>query len=233
MSAKPDRRLTPARPDLAAAHLRGVVAAPRYAEGSAMQVVEASAPLRREPAPTRRSRPRRCSAKPSGLRRERRLGVGPARTRRLCRLSAADRARAAGHPHPPGRGAAHARLSALDQAAADDGAVARRAADDGRREGDFAVTADGGYPGRGTWPTRVREPNFVAVAEMFLHAPYLWGGRTSEGIDCSGLVQAALTAAGSPRRATATSWRRRSASRSHWMRRSGAATSCSGKAMSG
>ena len=46
-----------------------------------------------------------------------------------------------------------------------------------------------------------REPDFVAVAERFLETPYLWGGRTSEGIDCSGLVQTALTAAGvaSPR----------------------------------
>ena len=46
-----------------------------------------------------------------------------------------------------------------------------------------------------------REPDTVAVAERFLETPYLWGGRTSEGIDCSGLVQTALTAAGvaSPR----------------------------------
>ncbi|HVP97841.1 MAG TPA: NlpC/P60 family protein, partial [Roseiarcus sp.] len=34
------------------------------------------------------------------------------------------------------------------------------------------------------------------VAERFLETPYLWGGRTSEGIDCSGLIQTALTAAG-------------------------------------
>lgn len=32
-----------------------------------------------------------------------------------------------------------------------------------------------------------REP--VAIASQFLGAPYLWGGRTSMGIDCSGLVQ--------------------------------------------
>ena len=38
--------------------------------------------------------------------------------------------------------------------------------------------------------------DFVAVAEMFLHCPYLWGGNTLLGIDCSGLVQVALTACG-------------------------------------
>lgn len=36
----------------------------------------------------------------------------------------------------------------------------------------------------------------VTVAESFLGAPYLWGGRTKMGIDCSGLVQLALSAAG-------------------------------------
>ena len=35
-----------------------------------------------------------------------------------------------------------------------------------------------------------------AVAERFLESPYLWGGRSSEGIDCSGLAQNALTSAG-------------------------------------
>ena len=44
--------------------------------------------------------------------------------------------------------------------------------------------------------SRRRQPDFVAVAEEFLHAPYLWGGKTSLGIDCSGLVQVALQAAG-------------------------------------
>ncbi len=36
----------------------------------------------------------------------------------------------------------------------------------------------------------------VTIAESFLGSPYLWGGRTSMGMDCSGLVQLALAASG-------------------------------------
>lgn len=36
----------------------------------------------------------------------------------------------------------------------------------------------------------------IEVARLFTGAPYLWGGRTSLGVDCSGLMQAALTATG-------------------------------------
>ncbi|MGB6968485.1 MAG: NlpC/P60 family protein [Methyloceanibacter sp.] len=38
--------------------------------------------------------------------------------------------------------------------------------------------------------------DFVAVALSFRGTPYLWGGRTSLGLDCSGLVQLANEAAG-------------------------------------
>lgn len=36
----------------------------------------------------------------------------------------------------------------------------------------------------------------VTVAEMFLHTPYLWGGNSRAGLDCSGLVQVAFHACG-------------------------------------
>ena len=45
-------------------------------------------------------------------------------------------------------------------------------------------------------PLGVVEPEFVAIAEMFLHTPYYWGGKTVHGLDCSGLVQVALEACG-------------------------------------
>jgi cell wall-associated NlpC family hydrolase len=66
-----------------------------------------------------------------------------------------------------------------------------------REEGDFCITAEGLHIfARHLAPIGQVEPDFVAVAEGFLEAPYLWGGRTWEGVDCSGLVQTALTAAG-------------------------------------
>jgi cell wall-associated NlpC family hydrolase len=41
-----------------------------------------------------------------------------------------------------------------------------------------------------------KQSDFVSVAEQFLHTPYLWGGKTVMGIDCSGLVQTAMHACG-------------------------------------
>jgi cell wall-associated NlpC family hydrolase len=66
-----------------------------------------------------------------------------------------------------------------------------------RQDERFGITANGWHlPAVHLAPIKARQPDFVAVAEEFLHAPYLWGGKTSLGIDCSGLVQVALQAAG-------------------------------------
>ena len=40
------------------------------------------------------------------------------------------------------------------------------------------------------------EPDPASVAQQYLHTPYLWGGRESLGIDCSGLMQQAFGACG-------------------------------------
>ncbi len=53
----------------------------------------------------------------------------------------------------------------------------------------FAVTAH-------IAPLGETRADFVTTAEAFLGAPYLWGGKQAWGIDCSGLVQVSLAAAG-------------------------------------
>jgi cell wall-associated NlpC family hydrolase len=45
-------------------------------------------------------------------------------------------------------------------------------------------------------PLSESAPDFVAVAEAYRHVPYLWGGKSVFGLDCSGLVQLSLQASG-------------------------------------
>ena len=196
---KLDRRLTPARDDLAAAQLRGVVAAPRYVDGAARVVVAASAPLRRRPsseAPqdtealygesvvayddaegwawVQLERDGYVGYLPSGD-----LGAPFKATHRVAVL------RTHGYPG--------ASIKAPPLRAISFGAVVNIT----RFEGAFAVAHDGAhYWSRHLAPVETVEQDFVAVARRFLGAPYLWGGRTSEGLDCSGLVQTVLRACG-------------------------------------
>ncbi len=194
-----DPRLTPARPDLAAASLKGLIDAPRYVEGRDMQVVEASAPLRRLPAFDAALETEALFGEQVTVYDETEgwgwvqlerdsyvgylplvaLGNSSKPTHRVSTL------RTHAYPGPS--------IKLPPRMALSLGARLTVA----RMEGDFAVTGDGLF----LWLRHLsdvgsHEPEFVSVAEKFLETPYLWGGRTSEGIDCSGLAQAALTAAG-------------------------------------
>jgi hypothetical protein len=68
-----------------------------------------------------------------------------------------------------------------------------------RMDETFAIIAGGGHvPALHLAPVVTMESDFVAVAEQFVGTPYLWGGKTSLGFDCSGLLQIALGACGIP-----------------------------------
>ncbi len=51
-------------------------------------------------------------------------------------------------------------------------------------------------PAQHLMPVKARFSDPVGIADLFLGTPYLWGGCSRWGIDCSGLVQAALVACG-------------------------------------
>lgn len=66
------------------------------------------------------------------------------------------------------------------------------------RKAGFAKTPVGFVPDVHMTPVgqHLRDP--VDVAALFLGTPYLWGGNSRFGLDCSGLVQAAYLACGRP-----------------------------------
>lgn len=63
-------------------------------------------------------------------------------------------------------------------------------------EGLFAATQAGFVPLAHLRPTGTHFDDPAAVALMFLGVPYLWGGNSHAGLDCSGLVQIAFQACG-------------------------------------
>lgn len=198
-----DPRTTPARPDLAADHLRGQVTAARFAAGTPMRVAAATAPLRAAPDHA------------AGLLTEALFGEAASVYERRggwAWLQLATDGYVGWMPDdvlaPPGAAQPTHKVAALRTlvfpaasiklpplAALSIGSLVSVV--EISSDSALAELATGGFvPRRHLAALDAFEPDFVAVAERFLGAPYLWGGRSSLGLDCSGLVQLSLAAAG-------------------------------------
>jgi len=196
-----DPRIHPFRPEIAADYLKGQVEAARFVEGVRQEIVDPVAAVRRAPSHEARLDTQALLGETVVVYETTEEGCA------WCQLESDGyvgwlSANALGAPGPaathkvsvprtlafPGPDIKLAPAAALPMGARL--AIARQ---DER----FAVTANGWHlPMMHLSPLKARQADFVAVAEEFLHTPYLWGGKTSLGIDCSGLVQVALQAAG-------------------------------------
>jgi cell wall-associated NlpC family hydrolase len=189
-----DRRVTAARPDLAARRLEGVVPAARYTDGAPMRVIAEAACLRDTQALHGETLvvydmddegwawAQLDGDGYVGYLSANDLGAcGPAASHRVAvPRTHVYAARSIKTPH----------LAALPM-------NAKVHVQD--IEGSFArIEGVGFVHGAHLKPLDEPAADFVAIAELFEHAPYLWGGKTWLGVDCSGLVQTALEAAGLP-----------------------------------
>ncbi|MFC0240026.1 C40 family peptidase [Rhodopseudomonas telluris] len=198
---KHDPRLTPARPDLAAKYLEGQVAATRFVEGEVFEVSYGVAAVRREPF--------------SGAMQETEALKGE----RVTIYDRTDEGWAWGQLaddgyvgwlpditlYRPTAEPTH-KVTALRTFAFPGPSIKLPPAETlslgarlaiVREDDTFVVTREGWHvPRRQVGALDVMESDFVAIAERFVGTPYMWGGRSSLGIDCSGLVQTALAACG-------------------------------------
>jgi hypothetical protein len=190
---KPDPRRNAYRDDLAAESLRGLVEAPLYAVPLPMQVMRSAVPLRRKPDETLGYETELLAGEifdvysvENGFawgqaRRDKYVGycvqaaLGPLLSSPTHRVSAL---RSFVYPGP---GMKTTPLDYLPYGA--------EVAVEGR-EGDYARTSLGFVYAAHLDPLDVHPADPVAEAERFLGVPYLWGGKSSLGLDCSGLVQA-------------------------------------------
>lgn len=201
MSDAPDPRLNAYRPDLADARLQGRVRAARFAAGAPFWVAAPAAPLRRRPADDApldsemlRGEPLRLFDRADGWawvqsEADGYVGYTP------------EAVLAPGVPPAPSHRVAVPRTLVFpepDIKAPPQGALGLMAAiDAGGRNGRFLETALGYVIAEHCAPAGAPvAPAWWETARRFLEVPYLWGGKTALGLDCSGLVQLCLAAAG-------------------------------------
>ncbi len=196
-----DPRLTPARPDLAAKYLEGRIEARRFVTGEAFEISDSIAPLRGAPSSEAMLLTQALMGERVTIYDRNGEGfawgqlnsdgyVGWLPDRALAKPAAAPThkimaLRTFAFPGPS------IKLLPVDTLVM--GAAVTVIRDDGV----FAVTRGGWYlPRQHVGRIDRHVDDFVAVAEQFAGTPYLWGGKSSLGIDCSGLVQVSLNAAG-------------------------------------
>ena len=196
-----DARLTPARPDLAAKYLEGKVNAARFVEGAEFEIIESVAPLRSQPSAEAEQLTQALMGERITIYDRNDEGwawgqllsdgyVGWVADRALAEPRAVPThkitvLRTLAFPGPS------IKLPPIETLVM--GSVVRVI----RQDELFALTQEGWYlPARHLRPLDWQEDDFVAVAERFVGTPYLWGGKSSLGIDCSGLVQIALSSSG-------------------------------------
>jgi len=195
-----DRRITAARPDLAAAHLKGIIAAERYREGRIKQVTSSFVGLRSAPGLDAPLETELLFGEiftvyelkngwvwgQAAL--DSHVGYAPADAFSDTISAPTHRVTARATPLLTGPDVKQPSRAILPMNAK------LHVAEPGDR---FSRLADGSYISSAhIAPLDSRASDWVAIVEGFLDVPYVWGGKTFSGIDCSGLIQTALEAAG-------------------------------------
>lgn len=193
-----DRRLTPATPRIAHSSLKGRVEVPVYTDGTPMRVALPVADLLRAPKGAR-ERQLLLGEGFTVIDRNEGHAFGFAAKDGYCGwLADAALSRGPVPTHWVASPGTHLypkpKVQAAEICALSLGAEIAITA----QHGTWAETTQGFVPACHILPLGQHLTDPVAVAESLLNTPYLWGGNSRAGMDCSGLVQLAFGACGIP-----------------------------------